>query len=36
MEYIAGFTESGVPFGIFDDEDNDKSEIQDTDDELPF
>ena len=42
MEYIAGFTENGVPFGTFivEDEENDELVIRDfsidSDDELPF
>ena len=42
MEYIAGFTENGVPYGTFidEDEENDKLIIRDisidSDDELPF
>ena len=42
MEFIAGFTENGVPYGTFidEDEENDKLIIRDIsidyDDELPF
>jgi len=35
MDFIAGFTEGGVPYGIFEDEDNDEISITDNDD-LPF
>lgn len=39
MKFIAGFTENGVPFGIFSNEDkeNERLYISDNDDdELPF
>jgi hypothetical protein len=41
MEYIAGFTENGVPFGIFKEDieihRSEKSDIpSDYDDEIPF
>lgn len=36
MEFIAGFTENGVPFGIFE-EDTEIADIpSDSDDEMPF
>ena len=42
MEYIAGFTENGVPYSIFIDEDKENDELLirdisiDSDDEVPF
>lgn len=39
MEFIAGFTENGIPYGIYNNEDdvNDRSNIFDNDDDkLPF
>ncbi|MBK5247422.1 MAG: hypothetical protein JJE49_09185 [Peptostreptococcaceae bacterium] len=42
MEFIAGVTENGVPYGTFIDEDNENDEIifrdtsVDSDNELPF
>jgi len=44
MEFIAGFTENGVPYGTFIDEDEDEENDElisrdisiDSDDELPF
>ena len=42
MDFIAGFTESGIPYGIIKDEDNENDEIiireisVDSNDDLPF
>lgn len=40
MEYIAGFTEGGVPYGVFkleiDNEVNKTKSYNDNDDEIPF
>lgn len=42
MDFIAGFTENGVPYGTFIDEDNENDEIiirdisVDSNDDLPF
>jgi len=30
MEYVAGFTESGVPYGVISKEENDKSDVGDS------
>jgi len=37
IKFIAGFTENGVPYGTFADEDNENDKLTiDSDDELPF
>lgn len=42
MDFIAGYTENGVPYGTFIDEDNENDEIiirdisVDSNDDLPF
>lgn len=41
MEYIAGFTEGGMPYGVFSEDlevydENKINDLRDFDDELPF